>query len=74
MNRREGLKTIMSRERLSTTPHCPACGQNFTLGEPVVLACGNWGNTPQLVHEKDAVFDEASSSYVERSCYNARKA
>ncbi len=64
MAKRENLKTIMDREKLSETPRCPACGKNFTLGEPVVAACGDWGNRPKLVHENDAVFDETNGCYV----------
>lgn len=67
MDNREKLKTIMSRENLHTTPRCPACGRDFTMGEPVVLACGIWGDTPRLVHEDDAVYDEANGCYTVKS-------
>lgn len=71
MDKRKSLKTIMTRERLSANPRCPACGRSFTMGEPVVPACGSWGNTPQLIHEEDAVFDEKIGGYVEKSEYSA---
>lgn len=72
MSNKERLKTIMSRERMSTTPQCTACGKAFTMGETVVLACGNWAGT-RLVHEHDAIFDEATDTYVEKSCYAGRQ-
>ena len=73
MDKRKSLKTIMDREKLHTMSQCPACGRNFTMGETVVLACGGWEGGPKLVHENDAVFDEATDSYVERRCYEGRK-
>ena len=64
MTKQENLKTIMDREKLSENPRCPACGKNFTLGESVVAACGDWGSQTKLVHEDDAVFDETNGCYV----------
>jgi hypothetical protein len=45
----------------------------FTLGEPVVLACGAWEGKPKYIHENEAIFDEATSTYFERRCYASRK-
>jgi len=50
---------------------CPACGGKFTLGETVVLACGAWEGGARYIHENEAVFDEKTSTYVERRCYEA---
>lgn len=38
-------KTIIGLEMLNSLNEegCPACGKKFTLGEPVVFACGDWG-------------------------------
>jgi hypothetical protein len=51
---------------------CPACGQKFTLGDPVVVACGAWEGGAKVIHEKEAVFDRATGQYIERRCYAAR--
>jgi hypothetical protein len=64
MDNREHLKTIMSREYMHTYPQCPACGRPFAMGEPVVKACGDWGNALKLVHEEDAEYDEQRCAYV----------
>jgi len=48
---------------------CPACGKKFTLGDPVVYACGAWEGPPKWIHENEAVLDKASGTYVERKCY-----
>ncbi len=64
MDNREKLKTIVSRENLSTSPRCPACGRSFSMGEPGVLAYGSWGDELRLVHEDDAVYDEAKECYT----------
>jgi hypothetical protein len=70
---KQRLKTIMNREMLNTfTEGCPACGGKFTLGEPVVQARGAWGAVPKYIHENEAVFDEATSSYYERKYYEAK--
>jgi len=50
---------------------CAACGGKFTLGETVVLACGAWEGGARYIHENEAVFDEKTSTYVERRCYEA---
>lgn len=67
----EQLKTIIDREKLMTLKKCPACGEPFNLGDPVVLACGAWQGPPQLIHEREAVFDPSIPGYVERKCHEA---
>lgn len=64
MGNREKLKIIVSRENLNTSPRCPACGRSFSMGEAGVLACGSWGDEPRLVHEDDAVYEEAKECYI----------
>lgn len=68
-----GIKTIVDREMLMryNEEGCPACRRKFTLGEPVVLACGGWEGPPKYIHEEEAVYDARSSSYVERRCFEA---
>lgn len=68
-------KAIIDLEKLNTlnAEGCPACGKKFSLGETAVLACGDWGDTPKWVHEKEAIFDRRTAAYVERSCYQAAK-
>ena len=70
---RKRLKTLMDLETLNTSNAlgCPACGRKFNLGDPVVLACGDWPGGPSYVHENEAVFDPVSGTYVERSCHEA---
>ena len=65
---------IMDLERLNhfNSEGCPACGHKFSLGDPVVVACGAWEGGPRIVHENEAVFDSASGQYVERRCWAAR--
>ena len=66
------LKTIIDREKLMINSEgCAACGQKFNLGDPVVSACGSWGEKPKLIHESDAVFDPKIQMYVERDWYEA---
>lgn len=66
------LKTIMDREKLMTNSDgCPACGQKFNLGDPVVPAFGSWGEKPKLIHDSDAVFDPKIQMFVEREWYEA---
>jgi hypothetical protein len=70
---KEKWKTIIDREKLMTNPEgCPACGQKFNLGDPVVYACGTWGKKPKLIHESDAIFDSTTKMYLERECYEGR--
>jgi hypothetical protein len=66
------LKTIMDRENVMINSEgCPACGQKFNLGDPVVSAFGPWGENPKLIHESDALFDPKIQMYVEREWYGA---
>jgi len=46
---------------------CPVCKRKFTLGETVVLACGQWRGA-KYIHETEAVFDKKTSLYYERKC------
>ena len=66
------LKTIIDREMLMRLKACPACGKPFTMGDPVVLACGAWDGPPKLIHENEAVYDEEGGRFVERRCYQAQ--
>ena len=68
-------KTIIDREKLMehNEEGCPSCGKKFTLGDPVVYACGDWEGPQKLVHENEAVYDKTSAVYVERSCYEASR-
>ncbi|MGD8989829.1 MAG: hypothetical protein PVI00_00110 [Desulfobacterales bacterium] len=72
---RDRFKTIIDLEKLNrfNAEGCPACGRKFTLGEPVVLACGAWEGEPKYVHENEATFDAATSTYIENRCYASRK-
>lgn len=70
---RKRLKTIIDREKLMTLKQCAACGQPFTLGDPVVMACGAWEGPNKLIHENEAVFDSRIPGYVERRCHEASK-
>jgi hypothetical protein len=65
-------KTIINRELLMTLKTCPACGQPFNLGDPVVLACGAWEGPATLIHENEAVYDKGTGQYVERKCHEAQ--
>ena len=65
------LKTIIDRDKLMRLKTCAACGRPFSLGDPVVLACGAWEGPPALIHENEAVFDHRKGAYVERRCYEA---
>jgi hypothetical protein len=69
------LKTIIDLEKLNSfnAEGCPACGRKFTLGEPVVLACGAWEGESKFIHENEAIFDEDTATYFERRCYASRK-
>jgi hypothetical protein len=59
------LKTIIDLEKLNSL--------NEEGCEPVVLACGAWEGKPKYIHENEAIFDEATSTYFERRCYASRK-
>ena len=64
-------KTIVTREMLMTLKTCPACTRPLTLGERVVLACGDRGESMRFIHENEAVYDTEEARYVERSCHEA---
>jgi hypothetical protein len=66
-------KTIIDREMLMELKSCPACGQRFNLGDPVVLGCGAWEGPPRLIHEHEAVFDKKTGLYIERRCAEAKR-
>jgi hypothetical protein len=68
-------KYIIDLEKLNTlnAEGCPACSQKFELGDTVVIACGAWEGGPKYIHEREAVFDERTSSYMERRCYESSK-
>ncbi len=67
---------IMDLEHLNkfNSQGCPACGQKFNLGDPVVVACGAWEGGPKVIHEREAVYDPVNLEYVERRCFKARNA
>jgi hypothetical protein len=68
-------KFIMDLEHLNrfNSEGCPACGQKFSLGDPVVVACGAWEGGAKVIHENEAVFDHGMGQFIERKCYSARK-
>ena len=65
---REKMQAIIDLETLNVLNGvgCPACGRGFTLGEPVVVACGPWGHRARLIHANEAVYDAARKRYVEK--------
>lgn len=66
------FKKIVDLEMINTvTEGCAGCGKSFTLGETVVMACGAWEGGPRYIHEHEAVFDQRTSTYVERKCFEA---
>jgi len=73
--KKKGPTFIIDLEKLNTlnAEGCAACGRKFTLGETVVRACGAWEGPPKLIHENEAVWDESTSSFIERRCYESRK-
>ena len=66
---------IVDLEKLNTlnAEGCAGCGRKFELGEPIVMACGAWDGPPRYVHDKEAVFDSQTGTYVERRCYESKK-
>ena len=66
------MKTIIDREKLMRLKTCSACNKPFSLGDPVVMACGAWVGPPRLIHENEAVWDKATGSFMERKCHAAR--
>ena len=69
-----GSKTLIDLEKLNTlNPEgCPACGRMFELGEPIVLACGNWEGE-RYIHEDEAAFHKKTNAYYERRYYETMK-
>ncbi len=69
----QAQKIIMDLEKVNTfnAEGCPACGRKFSLGDMAVLACGAWEGGPKYIHENEAVFDQKTSAYIERRCYQA---
>ena len=67
--------TIVDLEKLNTlnSEGCASCGRKFELGESIVMACGAWDGPPKYVHEKEAVFDPKTATFVERRCFESSK-
>lgn len=65
---------LIDLEKLNTLNEegCPACGRKFTLGETAVMAIGAWEST-KVIHENEAVWDAQTASFIERTCFEARK-
>jgi hypothetical protein len=74
-NKRKKHQSIIDLQKLNelNAEGCPACGRKFSLGDPVVIACGAWDGPPKYVHENEAIFDKNTDSYFERRCYASRK-
>ncbi len=67
-------KKIVDREMVNTLSEgCPACGRKFTMGETVVMACGDWEGGPKFIHENEAVYNPEKNCYFERKFYEAEK-
>lgn len=66
-------KFILDLEKLNQLNDMGYAGK-FCLGDTVVLACGGWEGGSRYIHENEAVFDPGTNSFVERKCYEARKA
>ena len=75
MDKRKKHQSIIDLQTLNELNEegCPACGRKFSLGEPVVIACGAWDGPPKYIHENEAIFDKNTESYFERRCYASRK-
>ena len=75
VSNKKGQTFIIDLEKLNTlnAEGCAACGRKFTLGEIVVKACGAWEGPPKFIHESEAVWDSATSVFIERRCYESRK-
>jgi len=67
-------KALIDLEKLNTlNPEgCPACRRKFELGEPVVLACGNWEGE-RYIHEDEATIDRKANAYYEQRYYETMK-
>jgi hypothetical protein len=51
---------------------CEACNRKFSLGDTVVMACGSWpDDCMKLIHEQEAVFDEKTQAWYERTYYQS---
>jgi hypothetical protein len=51
---------------------CEACNRKFSLGDTVVMACGSWpDDCMKLIHEHEAVFDENTQAWYERTYYQS---
>jgi hypothetical protein len=51
---------------------CGACNRKFSLGDTVVMACGSWpDDCMKLIHEHEAVFDEKTQAWYERTYYQS---
>lgn len=64
------MKSIIDRDMLMRLKTCAVCGRPFTLGEPVVLACGPWEGPMAWIHEAEAVADPQTGMYNARVCVN----
>ncbi len=65
-------KILLDLEKLNELNSRGYAGK-FCLGDTVVFACGGWEGGPRYIHERDAVYDKVTRSYIERKCYAARK-
>jgi len=65
-------KIILDLQKLNELNSKGYAGK-FCLGDTVVLACGGWEGGPRYIHEREAVYDKATRSYIERKCHAARK-
>jgi hypothetical protein len=67
-------KFILDLEHLNrfNSEGCPACGNKFSLGDPVVVACGAWEGGAKVIHENEAVYDKTTEQFIERKCYTAQ--
>jgi hypothetical protein len=51
---------------------CEVWNQKFSLGDSVVMACGPWPDECiKLIHEQEAVFDDNTRTWYERSYYRS---
>ena len=68
-------KTIIDLEKINTLngEGCPSCHRKFSLGEPVVAACGPWEGGRKYIHANEAVFDKRTGLYYDRQCFSTRK-
>ena len=74
---KSGEKIIVNLKILNTQNEkgCEACNQKFNLGDTVVMACGSWENgCSRLIHEHEAVFDQKTLTYYERTYYHSLQA